>query len=414
LRGEVAVPGDKSVSHRSLLLNALATGPARVRGLLRGEDVMSSLHAVRALGVRVDDDGTEVVVHGTGALVEPADVLDCGNSGTTMRLLVGILAAESFFSVLTGDGSLRRRPMKRVVGPLRAMGARIDGRDGGERAPLAIRGGALSSAPQDLAIASAQVKTAMLLAGRREGIAVREPSLSRDHTERMLVRMGARLERDAEGWLRLAPTPRLEALDVDVCRDLSSAAFWLVAGAVVPGSEIVLPGVGINETRAGVIDVLQAMGADLTVHEVAAAGAEPTADLVIRHAPLRGVRIDGDLALRALDELPVLAVAAAFAEGETVIADAEELRVKESDRIARTVAGLRALGVDADERPDGMVIRGGRPRGPAQIDARGDHRIAMAFAIAACVAEGGVDIDGDETIATSYPTFLGDLERLRG
>jgi 3-phosphoshikimate 1-carboxyvinyltransferase len=419
LRGVVEVPGDKSVSHRSLLLNALAKGTARVRGLLRGEDVMSSLGAVRALGVRVDDDGVEVVVHGTGALAEPGDVIDCGNSGTTMRLLVGILAGEPFFSVLTGDHSLRRRPMKRVVTPLRAMGARIDGRDGGDRAPLAIRGGSLSSAPQDLAIASAQMKTAMLLAGRRDGIAVREPSLSRDHTERMLVRMGASLERTADGWLTLAPTPELHALDVDVCRDLSSAAFWLVAGAVVPGSAIRLPAVGVNATRSGVIDVLRAMGADLEVHEVPTAGAEPTADLVIRHGGLRGIRIDGELSLRALDELPVLAVAAAFAEGETVIADAEELRVKESDRVARTVAGLRALGVDADERPDGMVIRGaGGPLpgggGPAAIDARGDHRIAMAFAIAACAAEGGVEIEGDETIATSYPTFLGDLERLRG
>ncbi len=413
LRGEVEVPGDKSVSHRSLLMNALAHGDARVRGLLRGEDVMSSMHAVQALGVTVEDDGVEVIVRGKGALREPANVIDCGNSGTTIRLLAGILAAEPFFTVLTGDASLRSRPMKRVAGPLREMGARIDGRDGGDRAPIAIRGGDLATKPFDLAVASAQVKTALLLAGRSQGIAVREPERSRDHTERMLVRMGADLKLDGEGWWRLAPTPRLDALDVDVPRDLSSAAFWLVAGAIVPGSEIRIPSVGINPTRSGVIDALRLMGADLTVTPVDAAGAEPIADLVIRHSTLRGARLDGELALRALDELPVLAIAAAFAEGETVIADAKELRVKESDRIARMVVGLRALGVNAEERPDGMVIQGGGAHGPASIDATGDHRIAMAFAIAGCVAPGGVSIAHAESIKTSYPTFLADLERLR-
>jgi 3-phosphoshikimate 1-carboxyvinyltransferase len=384
-----------------------------VRGLLRGEDVMSSMHAVQALGVTVEDDGVEVIVRGKGALHEPADVIDCGNSGTTIRLLAGILAAEPFFTVLTGDASLRSRPMKRVAGPLREMGARIDGRDGGDRAPIAIRGGDLTTKPFDLAVASAQVKTALLLAGRRQGIAVREPERSRDHTERMLVRMGADLKLDGDGWWRLAPTPRLDALDVDVPRDLSSAAFWLVAGAIVPGSEIRIPSVGINPTRSGVIDALRLMGADLTVTPVDAAGAEPIADLVIRHSTLHGARLDGELALRALDELPVLAVAAAFAEGETVIADAKELRVKESDRIARMVVGLRALGVNAEERPDGMVIQGGGAHGPASIDATGDHRIAMAFAIAGCVAPGGVSIAHAESIKTSYPTFLADLERLR-
>lgn len=415
LRGEVFVPGDKSVSHRSLLFNALAVGEARVRGLLRGADVMSSLRAVRSLGVTVDDDGTEVVVRGTGALAEPKDVIDCGNSGTTMRLLTGILAAEPFFSVLTGDGSLRSRPMRRVVGPLREMGARIDGRDGGDRAPLAIRGGELTSRPYDLAVASAQVKTALLIAGRRQGIAVREPEASRDHTERMLVRMGADLVQDAEGWWRLAPVQTLTALDVDVPRDLSSAAFWLVAGSIVPGSEIVVRGVGINPTRAGVIDALRAMGADLQVIPVDAAGAEPIADIVVRHAALHGARLDGELALRALDELPVLAMAAACATGETVIADAKELRVKESDRIARTVASLRALGVGADEHPDGMVIAGGGARDGAAafIDASGDHRIAMSAVVAGCVAPCGVAIAHAEEIGTSYPTFLDDLARLR-
>jgi 3-phosphoshikimate 1-carboxyvinyltransferase len=414
LRGELRVPGDKSVSHRSLLFNALGCGTARVRGALRGEDVISTLHAVRALGVRVEDDGEELIVHGTGVLREPGDVLDCGNSGTTMRLLTGILAAEPFFSVLTGDESLRGRPMLRVARPLRAMGARIDGRDEGARAPLAVRGGPLSPIPQDLNVASAQVKSALLLAGRRTGIRVREPAQSRDHSERMLAAMGAELTTDEAGWLQLGPVETLQAIDVDVPGDLSSAAFFLVAGAIVPGSEITLRGVGINPTRAGVLDALALMGASVEVAPVQSPGAEPVADLTVRAAGLRGCRIDGDLALRCLDELPVLAVAAAFAEGETVIADAGELRVKESDRIARVVEGLRAFGVDVEERPDGMIIQGGAPVGPGVVDARGDHRIAMAFAVCACAAPGGVQIAGAESIRTSYPAFLEHLAALRG
>lgn len=413
LRGRVEVPGDKSVSHRALLFNALATGSARVRGLLRGEDVLRSLAAVRALGVRVDDDGEELVVHGTGALREPDDVVDCGNSGTTIRLLMGLLAAEPFFTVLTGDGSLRRRPMKRVADPLRALGATLDGRDGGDRAPLSVRGGDLQPGRLTLPVASAQVQTAVLLAGRRAGVAVQTPGPCRDHTVRMLRGMGARLTAGADGWLALDPVDRLDPLDVDVPRDLSSAAFWLVAGAVVPGSEIHLPAVGVNPTRAGVIDALRAMGASIEVTPRDVAGAEPVADLTVRHGGLHGARIDGTLALRCLDELPVLAVAAAFAEGTTVIADAAELRVKESDRIARTAAGLRALGVDVEEHPDGLTIHGGRPGGPGTVDASGDHRIAMAFAVAGCASPGGVRIDGEESIATSYPSFLDTLSRLR-
>lgn len=414
LSGTIHVPGDKSISHRALLLNALATGDARVRGLLRGEDVMRSLAAIRALGVVVDDDGETLVVHGTGALTEPEDVVDCGNSGTTLRLLAGILAAEPFHAVLTGDDSLRGRPMGRVVTPLRALGAQLDGRQDGTRAPLAVRGGTIAPGARfDLPVASAQVKTALLLAGRRGGIAVREPDTSRDHTERMLRRMGAELAVDDAGWLTLAPTPSLTALDVDVPGDLSSAAFWMVAAAIVPGSCLTLPRVLVNPTRAGVLDALRGMGADVVVTPVDAPGAEEVADVVVRHRPLHGARIDGALALRCLDELPVLAIAAATASGRTVIADAAELRVKESDRIARVVAGLTALGVDVVERPDGMVITGGPLVGPAPIDAHGDHRIAMAFAVAACVAPGGVRIAGAEAIATSYPTFLADLDRVR-
>jgi 3-phosphoshikimate 1-carboxyvinyltransferase len=412
LRGEVVVPGDKSISHRSLLLNALARGEARIRGLLPSEDVRATLGAVRAMGVVVEE-GSEIVVRSTGALAEPGDVLDCGNSGTSIRLLAGAVASEPMFAVLSGDASLRRRPMKRVLDPLRAMGARVDGRGGGDRAPIAVRGGELRGMDHDLAIASAQVKSALLLAGRRTGVRVREPARSRDHTERMLLGMGASLAVDAEGWIGLEGGADLRAIDVDVPGDPSSAAFWLVAASLVPGSEVVLRRVGVNPTRSGILDALRLMGADITVEPVAAVGAEPVADLVVRHAPLRGARIDGDLALRSLDELVVLGVAAGFAVGETVIADAAELRVKESDRIAEVAKGLRALGIEVEERPDGMVIQGGAPRGPATIDAHGDHRVAMAFAVAGCVA-GPVVVEGAATISTSYPGFLHDLEVLRG
>ncbi|HMV67427.1 MAG TPA: 3-phosphoshikimate 1-carboxyvinyltransferase [Myxococcota bacterium] len=411
LRGEIDVPGDKSISHRSLLLNALARGEARVRGLLPSEDVHATLAAVRAMGVTVEE-GDEIVVRATGALAEPGDVLDCGNSGTSIRLLSGVVAAEPMFTVLSGDASLRRRPMRRVLDPLRAMGARVDGRGGGDRAPIAVRGGELRPLDHDLAIASAQVKSALLLAGRRVGVRVREPARSRDHTERMLVGMGAPL-REEGGWIVLDPCGDLRAIDVDVPGDPSSAAFWLVAASLVPGSEILLRRVGVNPTRSGVIDALRLMGADIRVEPVAQAGAEPVADLVVRHAPLRGARIDGELALRSLDELVVLGVAAGFAEGETMIADAAELRVKESDRIAEVAIGLRSLGIEVEERPDGMVIQGGRPRGPATVHARGDHRIAMAFAVAACAA-GPIRVEGAATIATSYPRFLEHLEALGG
>lgn len=411
LRGELQVPGDKSISHRSLLFNALANGPARVRGLLDGEDVHSTAAALGALGVQIEHRDDETIVRPSG-LREPGDVVDCGNSGTTIRLLTGILARQPFLSVLTGDASLRSRPMRRVLAPLTQMGAVLDGRDNGRLPPLVIRGRELTPGHRfDLTISSAQVKTCLLLAGMPGGVTVAEPRQSRDHSERMLRGMGADL-RDDDGALQLRPTETLEPLDVDVPGDVSSAAFWLVAGAVVPGSEIVLRRVGLNPTRTGVVDALIAMGADLSIEPEQAAGAEPMGTLSIRAGGLQGARIAGDLALRCLDELPVLAVAAAFAEGETVIADAAELRVKESDRIARTVTGLRALGVEVEERPDGMVIRGGQPRGPARVDATGDHRIAMAFAVAALAGQGSVELQGAEAISTSYPQFADHLGAL--
>jgi 3-phosphoshikimate 1-carboxyvinyltransferase len=303
--------------------------------------------------------------------------------------------------------------MGRVADPLRKMGAHVDGREGGNLAPLAIRGADLEMIHHALPVASAQVKSALLLAGLKNGIAVREPRQSRDHTERLLRRMGASLRRAPDDWLVLLPCESLQPVNIDVPGDLSAAAFFLVAASLTPGSEVALPSVGINPTRSGVLDALDEMGADIEILPIEGAGAEPQADLVVRHAPLRGIRIDGELSVRCLDELPILAVAAAFAEGETVIADAAELRSKESDRITRTVAALRSLGVEAEERPDGMVIRGGRPKGPGVANAALDHRIGMAFAVAGAVASGGVTIEGADSLVSSYPDFRKHLESLR-
>jgi 3-phosphoshikimate 1-carboxyvinyltransferase len=411
LHGTLSVPGDKSISHRSLLFNALANGPARIRGLLDGEDVRSTRAALEQLGTRFEETEGGLILH-PAPLTESEDVIDCGNSGTTIRLLCGILARQRFLSVLTGDSSLRRRPMGRVLRPLLEMGAVVDGRSEGTKPPLALRGNPLTEQARfDLTISSAQVKTCLLLAGLPGGVWVREPRQSRDHSERMLRAMGADL-RDEDGGLRLMPTSTLQPLDVDVPGDISSAAFWLVAGSIVPGSDIRLCGVGLNPTRTGILDALRAMGADLEITPMETRGCEPVGDVRVRFARLHGTRIDGELALRCLDELPVLAVAAAFASGETVIADAEELRVKESDRIARVVTGLRALRVTVEERPDGMVVQGGEPSGPAEIDGRGDHRIAMAFAVAAAAGAGPLTILGAEAIDTSYPLFGQHLETL--
>lgn len=411
LRGMVRVPGDKSVSHRSLLINALAPGKSRIRNLLRAEDVDASLQVIQAFGCDVSTDGDAVVVTAPARLQEPNDVLDCGNSGTTMRLAAGIAASIPGLTVLTGDASLLRRPMERVLTPLKKMGAHADSRGG--KPPIAIRGGDLQMIQYTTPVSSAQVKSAMLLAGLRAGVAVREPHPSRDHTERMLEKMGVTLRRSPDGFLMVLPVDALRPLDVEVPGDLSSAAFFLVAGSIVAGSEIWLPRVGVNPTRTGVIDALKLMGADIEVQPQEAAGAEPVADLVVRPAPLRGIRIDGELSVRCLDELPVLAVAAAFASGETVIADAAELRLKESDRVLRVVTGLRSLGVEVEERPDGMIIQGGRPTGPGVVDSTGDHRIGMAFLVAGCAAPGGVTVVGAEAMRTSYPAFADTLEELR-
>lgn len=416
LRGEVTVPGDKSISHRAVLLGALTAGSYRVRGLLRSADVQSSIDAVRAVGVGVEEQDDEWVIRPPAdGLQEPHDVIDCGNSGTTMRLLAGLLATQPFLSVLTGDASLRARPMARVLKPLERMGARVSGRADNTCAPLVIQGGDLRAHDHDLALASAQVKSALLLAGLTCGGAVREPRRSRDHTERMLMAMGVNLRHAPGGWLMALPHPgRLEPVDWQVPGDASSAAFLLAAAALCPESELLVRDVGLNPTRTGFVDILGAMGAHIHVEDQSMPDeAEHRGRVMVRAAPLEGTTIDGELALRALDELPLVAVVAAFAEGTTTIRGAAELRVKESDRISRTAEGLRRLGVVVMEHADGLSVEGGRPHGPATIETGGDHRIAMAFLVANAAIGGGISIDDESCIDVSYPGFADQIARLQ-
>lgn len=409
LRGEITVPGDKSISHRSIMLGSLAEGTTTVHGFLHGEDNHATLGAFRAMGVEVEElPGGVLRIHGVGldGLKEPGDVIDCGNSGTTIRLMTGLLAGQSFFSVLTGDQYLRKRPMKRVVGPLAAMGARIWGRGGGDLAPLAIQGGALQPAGYASPIASAQVKSALMLAGLyADGeTVVREPHLSRDHSERMLRFFGAEVT-SFEGGVSAAGRPRLEGREVFVPGDISSAAFFMVAALITPGSELLIRNVGVNPTRSGIIDILQEMGGSLQLTNERELSGEPVADILVKSSDLNGIEIGGSVVPRAIDEFPVVSVAAAFAEGTTTIRDARELRVKETDRIAAMVAELSKLGGRVEAREDGMVITGiERLRGGA-VASHGDHRIAMSMAVAAQRAEAPVSIADTGCTATSFPNF---------
>jgi len=418
LRGEITVPGDKSISHRSIMFGSLAAGTTRVEGFLTGEDNLTTLKAFEAMGVTIRRTGQtslEIAGRGLEGLQEPADVLDCGNSGTTMRLMTGLLSGQNFFSVLTGDRYLRRRPMKRVVGPLIAMGARIDGRAGGEQAPLAIRGGDLRPFAYTSPVASAQVKSALLLAGLYvDGeTTVREPSLSRDHSERMLELFGADLKPFA-GGVTICGRPRLKAREVFIPGDISSAAFFLVAGLIIPGSELLIRNVGVNPSRSGIIDILRAMGGRIELIDQRSPSGEPVADLLVTAGPLHGIEIGGDLVPRAIDELPVVSVAAALAEGRTLIRDARELRVKETDRIAAMADGLNALGAKVEPREDGMVIKGRERLQGGKVASCGDHRIAMSFAVAALNATGPVTIEDTACTATSFPGFWDVLQSVAG
>ncbi|QOX79201.1 3-phosphoshikimate 1-carboxyvinyltransferase [Trichlorobacter lovleyi] len=416
VRGELAIPGDKSISHRSIMLGALAQGTSRITNFLRGEDNFSTMKAFRAMGVPIEDDGQTIVVHGVGlhGLQEPGDVLDCGNSGTTIRLMTGLLAGQGFFSVLTGDQYLRKRPMKRVVEPLARMGARIAGRGGGTLAPLAISGGSLSGIDYQSPIASAQVKSALMLAGLYASgeTRVTEPSLSRDHSERMFTFFGADLDRSSHG-VTVRGGRELQGQEICVPGDISSAAFFLVAALIVPGSELLIRNVGVNPTRTGVIDILQAMGGDIILQDQREVSGEPVADLLVRSSRLKGIEIGGDVVPRAIDEFPAISVAAAVAEGVTVIRDAKELRVKETDRIAAMASNLRAVGAgQIDETEDGMVIQGVESLAGGTVTSCGDHRIAMSLSVAALVCRHNVEIDDVACVATSFPGFYELLDRV--
>jgi 3-phosphoshikimate 1-carboxyvinyltransferase len=422
LRGTITTPGDKSISHRSSMFNAVARGTARVTNYSTGQDCASTVRILRGLGVQIDvapgksGSGDTLTVHGVGmsGFREPDDILDAGNSGTTTRLMSGLLAGRPFQAVITGDASIRSRPMGRVIEPLRKMGAEISAREGGTLAPIVFHGGELRGFEYDMPVASAQVKSCLMLAGlRAEGRTVlRQPAISRDHTERMLSAMGARVE---VSGLSVAVTPaELNAMDIDVPGDISSAAFWLVAASVHPNAEVTLNNIGLNPSRTGVLEVLRRMGADIEVKRERNVAGEPAGDLVARSSRLHGVEIAGDIVPILIDEIPVLSVAAALAEGDTVIRDAAELRVKETDRIAATAAWLEEAGVRVDEAKDGMTIHGaGQLRG---ISGRSfdDHRIAMSLAVAGLVSEGPVKIEGAGAADISYPTFWRDLELIGG
>lgn len=407
--GEITVPGDKSISHRAVMLGAVAEGTTEVTGLLEGEDVLATMAAMRAMGVEIEGPREgRVVITGRGAhgLRAAEGPLDMGNSGTAMRLLCGLLAGQSFASELVGDPSLMRRPMERVAGPLRQMGARIDTLDG--RPPIRIQPpeASLSGQVHHLEVASAQLKSALLLAGlyARGETRVFEPAVTRDHTERMLEGFGARLHR-GDDWVSIAGGQKLAGTSVVVPGDISSAAFFLVGAAMRPGARLLIEGVGVNPTRTGILHVLDAMGADITVANERLVAGEPVADLRVEGRRLHGIEVPAEWVSLAIDEFPAVIVAAAAAEGETVIRHAAELRVKESDRIAAMAAGLARLGVSAREFDDGLSVRGGEIGG-GEVDSRSDHRIAMAFAIAGSVATAPVRVLDCRNVATSFPDFV--------
>ena len=423
IAGTIGVPGDKSVSHRAALLGALADGPTEVQGFLEGEDCLATLRAVVALGAEVARKGPgHFVIQGVGSegLTEPGDVVDCGNAGTMARLLVGVLAGQPFVTVLTGDESLRRRPMDRVMEPLTRMGARVLGRKGGGRLPLAIAGKRpLDPIRHVSPVASAQVKSAVLLAGLSASgpVTVVEPARSRDHTERMLAAFGGDVRVDGE-TVTVVPGRRLTGRLCRVPGDISSAAFFLVAGALSGDGAVTVRGVGVNPTRTGVLDVLEAMGA--RVETTAREGdGEPVADLRVGSGPLRGTEVGGTVVPRAIDEMPILAVAAACAEGPTLVRDAAELRVKESDRIRSLASELAKMGVVIEERPDGFRVpgrpaRAGAPFRGARVSSWGDHRLAMALVVAGLMADGPTLVEGIDCIATSYPDFVATCQALAG
>jgi 3-phosphoshikimate 1-carboxyvinyltransferase len=421
LRGTIAVPGDKSITHRALILTALAEGVGTIKGYCRGEDCLNTMRALQALGVTIDATDNALRVHGKGlwGLTEPGGIVDCGNSGTGIRLLTGLLAGQDFFTALTGDASIRRRPMGRIVKPLREMGAMIAGRKGGELAPLAVTGTTLRGITYASSVASAQIKSSLLLAAlcAKGTTRLSEPRLSRDHTERLFQFYGLPLKREGL-TLMMEGRPSVgwtAAAELTVPGDLSAAAFFIVGATIVPGSDVTITGVGVNPTRIGLLEVMDRMGADIQLLNRRDEAGEPVADIRVKSAPLHGVTIGPDLIPQTIDEFPILCVAAAVADGQTTITGVEELRVKESDRIATMATELRAMGAQTMEKPDGMVIQGlGRPKEQGRLTAtngqsHGDHRVAMSIAIGGLTALKETRVNDADCIETSFPDFYGKL-----
>ena len=415
LKGEICIPGDKSISHRAVMLGALADGMTEVTNFLKGADCLSTIQCFRNLGIRIEEDQEILRIYGKGlhGLSAPSDTLDTGNSGTTTRLISGILSGQPFTTVLNGDASIQSRPMKRIMVPLRQMGADIVSIRGNDCAPLRITGGSLRGIHYHSPVASAQVKSAILLAGMYADspTSVTEPSLSRNHSELMLNYFGGDVKSKGT-TVTIQPNPRLTGRKVSVPGDISSAAYFLAAALIVPGSEVLIRHVGINPTRNGILKVARQMGADVTLLNHSEGEGEPTADLLVKSSSLKAVTIEGSLIPTLIDEIPILAVLACFAEGTTYIRDAQELKVKESNRIDTVVENLIAMGANATATEDGMVIEGGHGLHGGLVDSHMDHRIAMSFAVAALAAEGKTDIRDAECVNISYPSFYKDLNSL--
>lgn len=413
--GEVSVPGDKSISHRILILASIARGTSLIRNICPGRDVESTACCMRQLGASIEERPQELLIHGTGrgGLVEPGDILDCGNSGTTARLIMGLVSGYPFCTIFTGDISLRERPMGRVREPLARMGARIDGRKDGDRLPISVRGGELQSITYTMPIASAQVKSAILLAGlAAEGVTtVIEKKLTRDHTERLLAAMGGGIRR-REGSISLEGGKELSPLELYIPADFSSAAFPMALAAISPGSSILIKNVGINPTRTGFISLLEKMGAKIVIHQGKGVGPEPVGDIEISYSELSGITVTGEEAASAIDELPLLAVVATQAEGCTSIQGASELRLKEADRIGAITDGLRKMGADVTEEQDGLTVKGPARLHGATCASYGDHRIAMSLAVAGWVADGKTTITDSECIAISFPGFISCIQEV--
>lgn len=409
--GQIKVPGDKSISHRAVMLGSLANGVTEISGFLKGADCLSTIDCFRKMGIDIDINGENVTVHGNGlrGLKKPDEMLYTGNSGTTTRLLCGILAGQNFDTSITGDASIQKRPMGRVVQPLSMMGAKIEN----EYCPLYITGTKLHGIDYKMPVASAQVKTAIILAGLyADGeTVIHEIEKSRDHTELMLSAMGADLTVDNLD-ITVKPTNDLTAVNVDVPGDISSAAFFLVLGAIMPNSQITVTNVGINPTRTGIINVLKDMGADITLENVHTSAGETVADITVRSSSLKGTTVGGDIIPRLIDELPIIAVAAVFADGQTVIKDAQELKVKETNRIRAVVDEFNKCGIDITETDDGMIINGGKSIHGADFKTYGDHRMAMSLTVLAQLADGESTLDDSDCACVSYPTFFDDFYKL--